>query len=117
MRTIKFKHDYIKLADQTYARLLWCDVISGGGITKDCLNHDAKFRNGRGKIELDLDWLDKGLVYLRLVFIGDQGVPFTTFRKDNRENRDRFENCEGMWYRIAIENVVRRDDVVQEVGK
>lgn len=103
MRTIKFKHKYFKLFDQKIARLVWYDLIQGREITDACMSLDASFQNDRGVIEIDRSWHDPKRKYFRLVFIGDNGVLFTTFRKLNRENFCRFAECEGKYYRIEVE--------------
>lgn len=43
-------------------------------------------------------------MYLRLVFFGRDGIPFTSFRKFNPENCMKYFPNVGCWFDIIIEN-------------
>lgn len=80
MQEIKFNHNYKKLHNQKTARLLSADFFYGKDLHKDFVEYDTE-----GKYEID-----KEQEYIKLLFRGDKGIPFTTLRKNNDENRKKY---------------------------
>lgn len=80
MREIKFNHNYKKLHNQKTARLLSADYYYGKDLPKEFIEYDTE-----GKYEID-----KKQEYIKLLFRGDKGIPFTTLRKNNSENREKY---------------------------
>lgn len=80
MKEIKFNHNYKKLHNQKKAKLLSFDFYYGKELNKDFIKYDTE---GRYQI-------DKEQEYIKLLFRGDKGIPFTSLRKNNDENRKKY---------------------------
>lgn len=98
---IKFNNNYPKLHGQKRARLL--AVITGfsGELLKsrfpDLVFYDTLRDDGRYyDIKPDES-------YILLLFEGDKGILFTTFRKDNEENFVRYNTSIGQIFWIKVE--------------
>lgn len=99
---IKFNNNYPKLHNQKHARLLMClsDIPEKLLRTKyrELLFYDTQMSDGR----FYQSWT-VGQKYLMLLFLGDKGILFTTFRTDNEENRDKYAGAIGEVFEIIIE--------------
>lgn len=98
---IEFNNNYPKLHGQKHARLL--AVITGfsGELLKnrfpDLVFYDTQRDDGRYyDIKPDES-------YILLLFEGDKGVLFTSFRKDNEENFVKYNPSIGQLFKIKIE--------------
>ena len=80
MHIIGFSHHYTKLHDQRYAILCYVEkvIIDDELSPKEGLEYDSEWINSQG--EKCYFKLPNGR-YLRLLFMGDLGIPFTTYRK------------------------------------
>ena len=70
---IKFNNEYPKLWGQRKAKLVMVEKVSRLDISQDYIEYDCKKSDGSYYI------LDKPY-YIRLYFIGNRGIPFTTLR-------------------------------------
>lgn len=79
MNRICFSHDYPKLHGQTTAQLLAVKPLTVDRNTDaDLLEYDTHFYQPRGGVG---HYILKPGKYLRLIFDGNKGIPFTTIRK------------------------------------
>ena len=78
---IGFRHHYTKLHGQTHGILLYAQpcIIDRYWISDETIQYDTD----------GVFPLPDG-AYLQLVFLGNKYIPFTSYRKNNRENRERF---------------------------
>lgn len=83
-RHIGFSHRYFKLYGQSSGTLLQVKIVDVADISSEAIDYDTAYDGGR----FEFDPEEKTL--LRLVFIGDKGIPFTTYRADTAEHRRRF---------------------------
>lgn len=85
---IRFAHNYAKLYGQKSARLLDVILIARDDINFEAVNYDTSWFD---EVTLGIHYfeLENG-EYLRLTFIGDKGIPFTTYRKNTPENSLRY---------------------------
>lgn len=84
MNEIRFNKNYKKLHNQKEAFLVWKDVSYTERLNKEFIDYDTE---GSYVLEEDKS-------YLMLYFVGDKGIPFTTLRKNNAENRKKYLDCE-----------------------
>jgi hypothetical protein len=91
MQEIKFNRNYKKLHNQTSAELTCIWIKLGADLHKDFIEYDTD-----GKYEID-----KNKEYLVLWLIGDKLIPFTTLRKLNKENANKY--VLGERYKIVVE--------------
>ena len=100
-KEIKFNNNYPKLHGQKTARLL--AVITGfsGELLQkrfpDLVFYDTLRDDGR---YYDMKPDES---YILLLFEGDKGILFTTFRKDNEENFVRYNTSIGQIFRVKVE--------------
>jgi len=94
MRTIKFNGDYVKLYGQTSAVLITVKTLSTYEMSKELIDYDT-FKKDGSKYDL------KEGVYFQLFFIGNLGIPFSTFRKANYDNSI-YWSCFGKEFKIEI---------------
>lgn len=80
MQEIRFNHNYKKLHNQKTAYLIYTYVVVGKELSKEYIKYDT---DGKYKIEDEQE-------YLQLFFIGNKGIPFSTLRKYNYENRQKY---------------------------
>ncbi len=79
MKQIKFSHNYPKLHGQSLAQLLAVRDLSVCKYTSPALlEYDTRYENADGTIG---HYPLKPGAYLRLIFDGEKGIPFTTIRK------------------------------------
>lgn len=90
MQVIKFNHNYKKLHNQKTARLLSADFFYGKDLHKDFIEYDTDVKYK----------IDKNKEYLVLWLIGDKLIPFTTLRKFNKENANKY--VLGERYKIVV---------------
>jgi len=104
MKTIKFDGDYEKLHGQTHGKLVYIDIVRIDPATSDeLIDYDT--------CRIDGTFYDlKYGSYLQLVFVGNKGIPFSTFRKYNAENEERYVRDTLKYEEFKFE-VIRRDDV------
>jgi len=105
---IGFSHPYTKLFGQTSGLLLQVVPIDRNEIHEDAIDYDTEWYDS----ELNQFFfpLDPGK-YLRLTFIGDKGIPFTTYRTDTPEHRSRFFGHENQVFafNFKTQDVVHHD--------
>lgn len=99
MKRIGFSHDYHKLHYQTKAQLLQCVRIMRCEIDERAYVYDASYYDEND--DLKFFPLEDG-DYLRLLLMGDYGIPFTTYRKDTPENRAKYLDSVGNWFEIYV---------------
>lgn len=98
---IIFNNNYTKLHGQKHARLL--AVITGfsGELLQsrfpDLMLYDTQRDDGR------FYKLEPNESYILLLFCGEKGILFTTFRKDNEENFTKYNPSIGQIFKIKIE--------------
>lgn len=98
MQEIKFNHNYKKLHNQTEAFLVWRDVAYPERLDKEFIYYDTE-----GSYVLD-----KNKSYLMLYFVGDKGIPFTTLRTNNVENRKKYIDCAlYTTFKLVVEGAVK----------
>lgn len=97
MKEIRFNHNYKKLHNQTSAGLVYVGILkSGNNFSKEFKEFIDYDTEGQYKIEEDT-------AYLFLVFVGNDYFPFTTLRKLNKENTEKYVGREGKVFKIVIE--------------
>ena len=78
---VKFNHDYSKLRGQRSGFLCYAGIIHVGD----------KFPDEAYQYDTDGLWEFKpNTDYIQLVFLGDNEIPFTTYRNDTPENRAKY---------------------------
>jgi len=82
METIKFKGNYKKLHGQTSAVLIcvFTSAVIDKFTSQELIKYDTKKSDGS---KYDLKYGN----YYQLFFVGNFGIPFSTFRKRNKENK------------------------------
>lgn len=75
---IGFSHNYSKLHNQTSAKLLNVEEVKKSDLDPDFIKYDTD-----GVFDLKYD------TYLKLLLIGNKGIPFTTLRRnvENLQNK------------------------------
>jgi len=95
METIKFAGDYVKLHGQTLAELKDISIIYiNENTSKELIDYDTLRVDG-SKYNL------KNGKYLQLLFMGAKDIPFSTFRKFNKDN-EKYWNLIGEDFKIEI---------------
>ena len=78
---VKFNHDYTKLHGQRSGKLVHAELMKiDETFSKEALEYDTD-----GLYEFKM-----GEYYIQLVFLGDKDIPFTTYRNETQENRDKY---------------------------
>lgn len=90
---IKFNHNYRKLHGQKKARLVWIGMVNGKNLSKKFIEYDT---DGKYKIDRKQD-------YIFMIFLGKEGIPFTTVRKLNRENRNKYFFSQDVVFDVIVE--------------
>lgn len=94
MQELRFSCNYKKLHNQKGANLIFVHCLQGKELSKDYIEYDT---DNKYKIESKQN-------YLYLLFIGDKMIPFSTIRKLNQENEDKYINkLENRFFKIVIE--------------
>ena len=85
MNLIGFSHNYTKLHGQTHGKLIYVDIvqIKFEDHGSEWWEYDTEYRANFAMLEHDDRMLLKYDKYVRLVFLGNKGIPFTTYRKEN----------------------------------
>ena len=94
-KEIKFNHNYTKLHNQSIAVLINVAAVKGKDLKKK-----------KGFVEYDTDGkyeIDEKENYLYLVFVGIDMIPFSTVRKNNLENVEKYVGSEGDYFDIIVE--------------
>lgn len=100
LKKISFNNDYPKLHNQATAELLLViNDVSGAmlnticeRVTKyDTLRNDGKYYH-----------IDNNQDFMILVFLGNKGIPFTSIRKMNQENIDKYCDSVGEVFLIDV---------------
>jgi hypothetical protein len=94
---IKFSGDYPKLHGQSRGRLLAVEYVvfgwdypEGGKLWE----YDTKKSDGTYYP------LKPGVPYLQLIFLGGDGIPFCTLRRDTPEKQEYYRSKVGEWFDI-----------------
>lgn len=98
---IVFSHQFLKIRLQDEAKLLAVDVVRREDIGVDAMVYDTAYFNARPGDPVLYYPLEPG-EYLRLVLLGNRGIPFTTYRKNNPENRAKYVGQEGKTFTIYV---------------
>lgn len=98
MKRIGFSHNYTKLHGTTRARLVECETVDTNLIDEAAIFYDTEYWDDDGYKFYDL----KPGIYLRLLLMSECGIPFTTYRKANDENAEKYCNAVGEWFEIYI---------------
>ncbi|AKL98283.1 hypothetical protein [Endomicrobium proavitum] len=98
---IRFKHNFLKLENQSSAQLILAKEINFKN-DKDFVfvNYDAAYLTDDCSIKFH-DLPDGK--YLLLLFVGYDNILFTTLRKNNKENREKYAKNVGRYFEIIIE--------------
>ena len=91
IKEINFNRNYTKLHGQTMARLIDIGIRTGKRLCKEFIEYDTD-----GKFEIDEEQS-----YMILYFVGDKQIPFSSIRKENYENLEKYN--EGEFYRIVVD--------------
>ena len=85
MNLIGFSHNYTKLHGQTHGKLIYVDTvqIKFEDHGSEWWEYDTEYRANFAMLEHDDRMLLKYDKYVRLVFLGNKGIPFTTYRMEN----------------------------------
>lgn len=103
---ICFSHQFLKLRLQDEAKLLAVDVVRREDIGEDARVYDTAYFNSQPGEPVLYYQLEPG-EYLRLVLLGNSGIPFTTYRKNNPENRAKYVGQEGNIFTIYVREEVK----------
>jgi len=95
MNEIKFSKNYKKLHNQNKATLLWLSIVTGAELHPNFIEYDT---DGQYQIKQEQK-------YIMLVFLGIDGIPFTSLRKFNDSNAARFVGKENQEFDIVIEEM------------
>lgn len=90
---LKFNHNYKKLHGQKKARLVWIGIVKGKDLSKKFIEYDTD-----GKYNID-----RKQNYIFMIFLGTEGIPFTTVRKFNRENRNKYLFAQDVVFDVIVE--------------
>lgn len=101
IETIKFDNDYPKMYSQRAGRLLAVfNDLSGQLLLRkfpDLVSYDTLRDDGRYYA------IKPEESYMLLMFEGDRGILFTTFRKQNAENADKYNSRIGCVFKFEVE--------------
>ena len=90
---VMFNHDYSKLHGQRSGFLCYATIFHVG----------EKFPEEAYQYDTDGEWEFKpNTDYIQLVFLGDKEIPFTTYRNDNPDNRDKYFNHIGEVFQFVV---------------
>ena len=85
MNLIGFSHNYTKMHGQTHGKLIYVDTvqIKEEDEGSEWWEYDTEYRATFATVQHDDRMLLKYDKYVRLVFLGNKGIPFTTYRMEN----------------------------------
>ena len=90
---IEFNHNYTKLHNQKSGFLCFVNpFLIDENFTDEAYQYDTD-----GKYSLE-----KGKIYMQLVFLGDKEIPFTTYRNDTPENRAKYVGKVGQVFNFIV---------------
>ena len=125
MNLIGFSHHYTKMHGQTHGKLIYVDTvqIKEEDEGSEWWEYDTEYRANFAMLEHDDRMLLTHETYVRLVFLGDKGIPFTTYREYKKEyvpknpssiywNRYRFISL-----RVPYSDLIGEDFVFKFRGK
>ena len=83
MNLIGFSHHYTKMHGQTHGKFIYVDVvqIKPEDEGSEWWEYDTEYRATFATLQNDDSMLLKHDPFVRLVFLGNKGIPFTTYRK------------------------------------
>lgn len=83
MNLIGFSHHYTKMHGQTHGKLIYVDIvqIKPEDEGSEWWEYDTEYRATFATLQHDDSMLLKHDEYVRLVFLGNKGIPFTTYRE------------------------------------
>ena len=98
--TIQFDTNYPKLCNQSKAKLVHIHGLFFEDFKKekDLIDYDTLRYDG-SHFEIK-----EHLSYFILFFVGDKGIMFSTLRKMNEENAEKYLQNLGKWFYIDIQN-------------
>lgn len=102
IKEIKFNHNYKKLHNQHLAVLVNVSAVQGKHLIKK-----------EGFVEYDTDGkyeIDENEKYLYLVFVGINMIPFSTIRKNNMENVEKYVGQEGGFFKVVVEEEIKEEE-------
>lgn len=90
---VMFNHDYTKLRGQRSGKLIHAELVKmDKTFSKEALEYDTD-----GLYEFKM-----GEYYIQCVFLGDKDIPFTTYRSETQENRDKYFNHIGEEFEFVV---------------
>ena len=90
---VEFNHNYTKLHNQKSGFLCFVNpFLIDKNFTDETYQYDTD----------GLYPLEKGKIYMQLVFLGDKEIPFTTYREDTPENRAKYVGKERQIFNFII---------------
>ena len=83
MKLLGFTHHYTKMHGQTHGKLIYVDVvqIKEEDEGSEWWEYDTEYRATFATLQHDDSMLLKHDKFIRLVFLGNKGIPFTTYRE------------------------------------
>ena len=87
MNLIGFSHNYTKMHGQTHGKLIYVDTvqIKEEDEGSEWWEYDTEYRATFATVQNDDGMLLAHETYVRLVFLGNKGIPFTTYREYKKE--------------------------------
>lgn len=96
---IKFDHDFCKLHGQKKATLLAVSEDFASKLSDKTIQYDVEYEDEQGAGRYPFP--SNGAV-IKLVFLGDEDIPFTSFRKWKTKTFKSYESKIGQEYNIII---------------
>jgi len=94
MNTIKFNHNYNKLWNQKEAVLVMVSWSYKKTLPDNFIEYDTTYDGGQYELN------DEKMIYL--LFIGEDGIPFTSLRAFSESQLRHCQNQVGEYYEIEI---------------
>ena len=88
---IGFSHNYSKLHNQTSAKLLNVEEVKKSDLDPDFIKYDTD-----GVFDLVYD------TYLKLLLVGNKGIPFTTLRRNVEHSQNKYCKHIGEIFEIYV---------------
>ena len=88
---IGFSHNYSKLHGQTSAKLLSVEVVKRDSLDAEYVRYDTD-----GVFELENE------EYLKLLLMGNKGIPFTTLRRNIEQNVEKYCKNVGSEFEVYV---------------
>lgn len=93
MNEIRFNRNYKKLHNQKKGYLVYVDIVHYQDLSPEFIKYDT---DGRYKLQNNHE-------YMILYFLGDKHIPFTTLRKYNQDNLNRYSRHRDEFFKIIVE--------------